>query len=184
MAHPIDILTSLAKQTAEVLEFKSKHHFVYNSDRGCECKTCEYADSVNEWGPYCEWFLSDESGVWKDPDGTGENMTVAYDNLALIFKQYGFYKDFNVLFCDKYKPKNINYMEYIQSEDWKKRRDKKLRKADWKCERCGSGINLCIHHITYDNLGNEPMSDLLVLCKSCHEDIHRKDLEIKEATEY
>jgi hypothetical protein len=34
-----------------------------------------------------------------------------------------------------------------------------------------------VHHLTYARLGDEPLSDLLGLCKSCHRAIHhRRDL--------
>lgn len=31
-----------------------------------------------------------------------------------------------------------------------------------------------VHHMSYDNLGNEPMQDLMGLCPECHRGVHRE----------
>lgn len=47
---------------------------------------------------------------------------------------------------------------------------------DLKCPYCGISlptiVSLHVHHLTYENLGNEADEDLLVLCKDCHREIH------------
>lgn len=30
-----------------------------------------------------------------------------------------------------------------------------------------------LHHITYENLGNERYSDVIALCKLCHDNLHK-----------
>jgi len=66
-----------------------------------------------------------------------------------------------------------SYNEYLLSDIWISKRDLliKIRK---KCEKCGSEKNLCVHHLTYENVGDEKMEDLMVLCLKCHKEIHNK----------
>ena len=65
------------------------------------------------------------------------------------------------------------YKKYIHSPEWIEKRRQKLGEVS-QCERCDSIMHLHVHHGTYDRLGKEQMRDLFVLCKMCHDDIHRK----------
>lgn len=40
------------------------------------------------------------------------------------------------------------------------------------CQRCGRSTARHVHHLTYNNLGHEPLSDLMPVCGSCHQAIH------------
>lgn len=67
--------------------------------------------------------------------------------------------------------KEINYKDYMQSQEWKNIRTDKLWQANFRCERCGydgTGESIDVHHKTYERLGNERLSDLEVLCRTCH----------------
>jgi len=84
----------------------------------------------------------------------------------------------------KPKPKKfVNYHEYIKSDTWKRTCKAKLKSVGYKCEMCGSAMNLNVHHITYKNLGHEELDDLLVVCKNCHKKLHAEDLKRKEKTD-
>lgn len=48
---------------------------------------------------------------------------------------------------------------------------RKVRKD--KCELCGSTINLCVHHID-GNRNNNDITNLLTVCKKCHQTHHVK----------
>lgn len=68
------------------------------------------------------------------------------------------------------------YHAYLRTPAWKMKRDGKLFDAGYRCERCGyEGLDmpLDVHHLTYDRVGNERDSDLIVLCRSCHEMEHK-----------
>jgi hypothetical protein len=70
------------------------------------------------------------------------------------------------------------YGKYLQSKDWKERRDF-LR--DWwgnKCVLCEKTENLHMHHLNYENLGKETNIDVMPLCKGCHLLAHRGKLKI------
>lgn len=74
----------------------------------------------------------------------------------------------------------ISHKKYIQSEEWNIKRKAKLKDAGYKCQLCSANeTELHVHHNNYENLGNEEMTDLIVLCKECHSKFHDK-LEIIE----
>ena len=68
--------------------------------------------------------------------------------------------------------KSINYKDYLLSNDWQIVRRIALAHFGNKCQLCGSTQNLNVHHKNYDNIGNETLDDLTLLCKSCHEKFH------------
>jgi hypothetical protein len=72
------------------------------------------------------------------------------------------------------KSNQIGYREYIQSPDWRKKRERAFELIGRKCTRCGSTQQLEVHHITYNNLYSESTYDVEILCKSCHEPADRQ----------
>ena len=64
------------------------------------------------------------------------------------------------------------YHEYLQTEHWQERRGKALKRAGDKCQVCANTERLEVHHNSYENLGGEPLTDLVVLCRGCHELFH------------
>jgi 5-methylcytosine-specific restriction endonuclease McrA len=83
------------------------------------------------------------------------------------------YESIGVILMDK-------YFEYIHSPQWQARSAECIRKAGYKCKKCGSMFGLQTHHKQYANLGNEKDEDLRVLCKSCHKEIHAQKQENKK----
>jgi hypothetical protein len=77
--------------------------------------------------------------------------------------------------CDRPRP---DYDTYILSGEWLSRRQQKFRELGREaCENpsCLEGPTsrmLRVHHLTYDRLGCERMSDLVALCDACHTDAH------------
>ena len=63
-----------------------------------------------------------------------------------------------------------NYYEYLKSDEWKKLRKSVLRRDNELCI-CG-GKATEVHHKTYARVGNEPLSDLVSLCRNCHQNVH------------
>jgi len=81
------------------------------------------------------------------------------------------------------------YVTYLKSKEWAAKRKEKLESVGHKCQRHDdirsrenidgtfSEVRMCsasleVHHRNYDNLGNEPLCDLVVLCKWHHENEH------------
>ena len=61
---------------------------------------------------------------------------------------------------------------YLKSKEWKEKRKKVLQRDNYRCKKCGSKTNLHIHHISYKNIGKEPLDDLVTLCDNCHKKLH------------
>lgn len=64
------------------------------------------------------------------------------------------------------------YREYLESPEWKATRAKALERGDNKCAVCGRTDTLEVHHNTYDRIGAELPTDLVVLCNYHHSTIH------------
>lgn len=66
-------------------------------------------------------------------------------------------------------PRAYVYKAYIQSNAWKVFRASVIAAADERCQRCGDYADrLEIHHLHYDTIGQENLSDVLVVCPPCH----------------
>jgi 5-methylcytosine-specific restriction endonuclease McrA len=94
-----------------------------------------------------------------------------------IFK--GLFKKFNRFSAKHRKQKKVNYKAYMQSDAWEKKRTKRLIKDKYTCQDCGQvghkqGNWLEVHHLTYKNLGNEKLNELLTLCVACHKAVHKQ----------
>jgi hypothetical protein len=63
---------------------------------------------------------------------------------------------------------HMGYKKYIQSPEWKKKREKAFEFLGRKCSKCKRTNNLDVHHINYDNLYEERINDVVVLCAVCH----------------
>jgi len=64
------------------------------------------------------------------------------------------------------------YNEYLQSEDWSRKREKVLARDRRRCVTCGGIQNLHVHHLTYERLGHEQLADLVTVCDLCHDERH------------
>lgn len=68
-----------------------------------------------------------------------------------------------------------DYIDYMESKAWDKKRIKRLKKDSYTCQNCGEKNKpLDVHHKTYERLGHERMSDLVSLCRQCHDETHGK----------
>lgn len=67
-----------------------------------------------------------------------------------------------------------SYQEYLETQHWYDFKRKFYSyKKNQRCGLCGrSGIRLDTHHMTYERLGNERMSDCVALCRWCHKGWH------------
>jgi 5-methylcytosine-specific restriction endonuclease McrA len=68
------------------------------------------------------------------------------------------------------------YQEYLQTPQWKEKRDKVLKRDNHTCQGCLVNRAYTVHHKTYDRVGREMPFDLESICFECHRIIHsRKD---------
>lgn len=70
-------------------------------------------------------------------------------------------------------PRTMPYNEYLQTPHWKETRKAALERAGNRCQLCNNDQRLHVHHRTYERLGEEHDTDLIVLCASCHGRFHR-----------
>ena len=75
--------------------------------------------------------------------------------------------------------KYAKYIEYLNSIEWKNKRIEVFKRDDNLCQECKDKPAEQVHHKTYENLYNEPLDDLVSVCKECHTEIHRL-LDIEE----
>jgi len=64
------------------------------------------------------------------------------------------------------------YEDYLQSPDWKAKRQLVLKRANGICEGCGVNNATEVHHFWYDNLGREFLWELAAVCEDCHDRAH------------
>ncbi len=91
------------------------------------------------------------------------------------------------------------YREYRKSDEWKRKREAVMRRATKLFPVLSTTVNrngreiqfmdvdrrpICendgctdkaidVHHLTYERIGGERLSDLIALCRKCHVDLHR-----------
>jgi 5-methylcytosine-specific restriction endonuclease McrA len=70
--------------------------------------------------------------------------------------------------------RTMPYRDYLMTEEWLETRNRKLRKARYRCQLCNASGFLNVHHRTYERRGSEDDADLIVLCHPCHAKFHDK----------
>lgn len=66
------------------------------------------------------------------------------------------------------------YESYLLTPAWREKREQTLVRDGRACRACYSGKRLHVHHMTYERLGHELLSDLVTLCEPCHGKVHRQ----------
>ena len=67
-----------------------------------------------------------------------------------------------------WRDRRAGYKSYLLTGHWNSVRLAKLKAVGYRCENCGRRAKLHVHHLHYKSLGEEKLSDLRALCKSCH----------------
>lgn len=72
------------------------------------------------------------------------------------------------------------YIKYLRSEKWKRKRQALGFRKKFICELCGTYCRdrFEVHHKTYVHIFKEPLSDLMLLCPDCH-----RKLEVQKRRE-
>jgi hypothetical protein len=87
------------------------------------------------------------------------------------------HSEMKVIDCHTLQRGRVPYLEYLQTEGWKRRSKEAMERAGYKCaldNRSGNEYTLHTHHKTYENIGHEKPEDLIVLCDECHGKFHGK----------
>jgi hypothetical protein len=62
----------------------------------------------------------------------------------------------------------------MASREWALKKQQVRMRSRGICERCQIHVATQVHHITYQNLGNEPLCDLQDVCTACHKFVSGK----------
>ena len=75
------------------------------------------------------------------------------------------------------KGRESEYHRYLQSQRWRTLARAVRMRAKGKCEICRRADGWECAHLTYDRIFQEPLSDLLWLCRKCHRELDDRDLQ-------
>jgi hypothetical protein len=70
------------------------------------------------------------------------------------------------------------YLDYLDTIEWRQKREAVLARDRYVCQAKLPG---CIgrasqaHHLTYKHIFNEPLFELVAVCRACHEQLHQDD---------
>lgn len=67
------------------------------------------------------------------------------------------------------RTKDFDYPRYLASREWSLLREQVRERSGDKCEHCRVAPQQAVHHLTYERIGHEDLSDLLTVCNPCHE---------------
>jgi 5-methylcytosine-specific restriction endonuclease McrA len=76
------------------------------------------------------------------------------------------------------------YTKYLQSPEWKNKRDLVLKRDNYICQCCLNNYATQVHHKSYefvDLFGSEPCFDLVSVCGPCHDSIERMKKENRKS---
>lgn len=92
-----------------------------------------------------------------------------------------FFLNSKSIFCKTTGETCIGYNSYLKSKHWELLRNGLIKPND-KCQICNEKKPLQLHHLTYENLGNEKPTDFLKLCDSCHKMAHKTEADLRKIT--
>jgi hypothetical protein len=73
------------------------------------------------------------------------------------------------------------YQKYLASREWSVLKERIRERSGGICERFKWGKHDVTHHLTYERVGHEKLSDLLGLCEDCHKFLSGKSDHDPEA---
>lgn len=71
---------------------------------------------------------------------------------------------------------DATYSSYLATDEWKQKRKLILERDKYICQGCLTAEAEEVHHLSYDDVPNELMFDLVSLCRNCHERVHRRKI--------
>lgn len=71
------------------------------------------------------------------------------------------------------------YEAHLKTPKWRKLRLEVFKRDGYKCLECSTKYNLQAHHLTYDDIGDEKIEQLITLCRKCHEKQHKGELLVR-----
>jgi 5-methylcytosine-specific restriction endonuclease McrA len=65
--------------------------------------------------------------------------------------------------------------DYLRSNKWHEKRDAVLKRDNYLCQACLIHRATQVHHLSYEHWRNEPLFELVSICKDCHDLITKID---------
>lgn len=62
-----------------------------------------------------------------------------------------------------------DYQLYLASRQWAIKREAVRERSNGTCEQCWINKMDAVHHLTYERVGDERLTDLIAICDPCHE---------------
>jgi 5-methylcytosine-specific restriction endonuclease McrA len=158
-------------------ERKQIHKIIDEFETNIECKVCHNLLVAKSRNQLREWMMVDYR--------RSKNKRIDNDHICdkckeLIGKEQKLERDDLLRKEEDYRKERIRYInmpysEYLKTDIWNERRKRHLRSAGYRCQVCNTkNAKLNIHHRTYERLGEEYFTDLIVLCESCHSLFHNQ----------
>jgi len=72
----------------------------------------------------------------------------------------------------------VRYSQQLRQPEWRRLRERVLRRDGYRCRRCGATGRLEVHHRYYlrgHMAWQYPMRALVTLCRDCHEWVHGRN---------
>lgn len=66
------------------------------------------------------------------------------------------------------------YLNYLNSSEWKAIKKMVLKRDEYLCQECKENQASEVHHLTYKNIYNEKLEELISVCSDCHKKIHNE----------
>lgn len=160
-----DVFPDIEKNPTLILMFMGVRHCTHTMH--CKYRTLDKVP--NEYCYGCKYL----SPVTKEQFERMEQIKVTTDK----FIPYCPFIDGVEEEVEEEKPLFSSYRSYLYSPHWRKFRLKAIEHYGNVCSWCGANdekIKMNVHHISYDNLGNETFEDVILLCPTCHSKAHGK----------
>lgn len=84
-----------------------------------------------------------------------------------------------------WEEKHANNLEelnkYYNSDKWKIKREYVLKRDKYICQACLTNKATQVHHLSYMHVTNEPLFELVSICKRCHDkltELDRKNMNL------
>lgn len=65
------------------------------------------------------------------------------------------------------------YKAYLETPKWREKSMLVLEREKYVCQACGKRRASQAHHLSYEFMGHEPLFQLVAVCKSCHDHLHK-----------
>ena len=123
-----------------------------------------------------------KNGIKKANRKIKRNMRKAIEKIRRVekVKRKDMSKDWHRLLLNNMHDKTL-YAAYLCSKSWRKKQNDIKERCNSICEDCRQYAMVDVYHVTYENIGDERLEDLLGLCVACHQKKH-PDKKIERKT--